>query len=221
MPDTNSQSLKFAFNVPVRLFGPAVVSLTVADYGDGKKSDPMYTTQFFFPPTHPEVKAFKEALETVKVGKFGKDYKNPDFCYPFQLGDKMYANWERKGKAKGRDFAKGQIFVRASSKQFPPALSFINGRDLIDIPDETRTAMASKFFSGANAIVEITLSPYEGNGNRIPDGITAYLNKVCAVGGGDRIGGGSSASTFAAYTRSLGTVSDEDPTAGDDLAALA
>lgn len=223
MTDTKSEGSRFAFNVPVRLYGPVVISPKPLMLNGKPKGDPEYSTRFFFPTDHPEAKAFAEILGKIKAGKFGKEAK---VAYPFQMGDAWADKWAKKpqnaerlakGEKNPRDFARGMVLCRASSKNFPPMLSYVNGSGIIDIPDEARAASGGKFYSGVNAVVEVNLVPYDGNGENIPDCVKAYLTKVCSIGTGDRLGGGSSAQAFAGLARSLGQVSDVDPTAGADL----
>jgi Protein of unknown function (DUF2815) len=213
MADTNAEGSRFAFLVPVRLYGPVVIAPKPIMINGKAKGDPEYGTKFFFPLYHPEAKAFSETLARVKTGKFGKDAKG--VAYPFQMGDAWADKWTKKNPGKAtnpRDFARGMVLARASSKNFPPMLSYLNGHDIIDIPDEARAASGGKFYSGVEALVEINLVPYDGNGDNIPDCVKAYLTKVCSLGRGDRIGGASSAQTFAGFARNIGSVSDEDPT---------
>ena len=219
MADSNSEGSRFAFNIPVRLYGPMIVKPGIPDYGNNRKGELGYYCQFFFPTDHPECKAFSEALRKVKAAKFGAEAKG--VAMPFQMGDAFAEKWVKKhakeiaeGKANPRDFAKGHVLVRASSKNYPPMLSYVANNGVVDIPDEARVASGGKFYSGVFAGVEVNLVAYEGNGSNIPDCVKAYISKVCSVGKGDRIGGGgSSAGTFAGLTRHLGQVSDENPTA--------
>ena len=223
MADTNSEGSRFAFLVPVRLYGPVVITPKPLMINGKAKGDPEYGTRFFFSTDHPEVKAFAQTLARIKAGKFGKDAKG--VAYPYQMGDAWADKWTAKngaGKTNPRDFARGTIIARASSKNFAPMLSYLAGDDIIDIPDEARAGAGGKFYSGVEALVEVNLVPYEGNGSNIPDCVKAYLTKVCSLGRGDRIGGASSAQAFAGFARNLGAVSDENPIDEDDeLAALA
>ena len=83
MTDTATEGNRFAFQVPVRLYGPNVITAKAADYGNGKKGDPEYSTRAFFPKDHAEVKAFSAALakareligNIVAEAEIGKVYK--------------------------------------------------------------------------------------------------------------------------------------------------
>jgi hypothetical protein len=224
MTDTATEGNRFAFQVPVRLYGPNVITPKAADYGGGKMGAVEYSVNLFFPPSHPEAKAFGVKLAQVKDRQFGSGAKG--VALPFRMGDAWADAWAKKhhkeiaeGKKNPRDFARGMVMVKASSKNFPPMLSYVNNGQLVDIPEEARVAAGGKFYSGVEAFVEINLVPYAGNGAEppavvIPDSVKAYLTKVCSLGRGERLGGGSSASTFGNAVRSLGTVSDDDPTDG-------
>ncbi len=221
MTDTTNGK-RFSFMVPVRLYGPNVIKPVTPDYGNGRKGNPEYSTRFFFPPDHPEAKAFSAALRELSVQQFGEGASG--VAYPFQMGDKFADAWIKKhakdvaaGKKNPRDFARGQVMVKASSKNFPPLLSYANGDIVVDIPDESRQAAGGKFYSGVMALVEVNLVPYEGNGSNIPDCVKAYLTQVCSLNRGERMGGKTGSQTFGSAVRNLGAVSDVDPTAGDDL----
>lgn len=218
MADTNSEGSRFAFTMPVRLYGPVLLTPKSLIINGKAKGDPEYGTRFFFPPTHPDVKGFKAALENARNSKFGESATG--IAMPFQMGDKWADKWLKKNAGKGtnpREFARGMILARASSKNFPPMLSYVSGGDIIEIPDEARATAGGKFYSGVEAVVEVNLVPYDGNGENIPDCVKAYLTKVCSLGRGERIGGRTSAQTFAGFARNLGQVSDQDPTAENDL----
>src|SRR5260221_10040129 len=104
MTDTSTEGSRFAFQTPVRLMWPNVITAKPMLIGGKPKGDPEYSTRFFMPKDHPDVKTFSMMLARVKASKFGKDAK---VSFRFQMGDKMHAKWEAKGKAKGRDFVQG------------------------------------------------------------------------------------------------------------------
>lgn len=155
----------------------------------------------------------------------GRDLK--ELKFPWANGDQLADKRQREieqAKAAGksgselprdREFSRGKAVITARTK-LEPGLSYVDGRALVELEDESRRAAAKgKFYAGCEVLVEVALKAYEGVGAN-PDGVNAYLNKVCSLNRGAKIEGLSGGRTSAADTFKgyLGTTSDYDPTAG-------
>lgn len=154
-----------------------------------------------------------EAVRVAREKWPGRDLKELQF--PFKSGDALAD--KAKKASKDREFSRGKWVIVARSK-FLPRLSYVEGGQIIEVDGENPEAVSrvkGKFYAGVQALAEFTFQAYEGVGNN-PDGVTAYLNKVCSLNRGKKLstgGGASSAETFKDY---IGTESDYDPTAGLD-----
>ena len=207
---------------PVVMIFPAVV--TPRAY-KGKEGSEAYSGTFVFPPDHPDLAKFKGSIVAVAKEKWpgrdiGKDYAAKQFMLPFRKGDLLVEDRKKQLLAKGKeykgenDFLLGTLVVKASTKKFPPQLGYWDSvqKKWIDLDDSNKKANESKFFFGAEALVEFNLSAYDKVNSTALDGVTAYLQKVYVTGKGKRLTGGEPGSqTFSAY---VGHASDQDPTQG-------
>lgn len=133
--------------------------------------------------------------------------------FPFKNGDQRAAQAVQKGK--DGSFFQGQVvFDTRSGAEYPPFLSVLDGKRIIDL-DETskRTLGKQKFYNGCYVVPKVRFKAYKSQtegGIGAYSGVKAFLSSVLWVADGKRIGG-SSAETFRAY---VGSLSDVDPTAG-------
>lgn len=113
-------------------------------------------------------------------------------------------------KAPDNEFMLGKVLLKSHSILYPPNLSVnMPGRGIVDFRDEARDTVKDKFYPGCLVYAEYNFQAYKGVGQN-PNGVTAYLNKVCSLNKGERRGGGKSgADVFGAY---VGKLSAEDPT---------
>lgn len=172
--------------------------------------DPKYSGNFEIEPSAADLTAMKGVAAKVARAKWpGRDLK--ELAFPFTNGDKLAEKAKLRGK--DREFSRGKVVLTARSK-FQPRLSIIEGGKVIDIePGPQADALIRKaFYSGTKALFQVGFQAYDGVGNN-PDGVNAYLNMVLSLRKGDKLtGGASAAEVFKGY---IGSVSDEDPTAGD------
>jgi hypothetical protein len=138
---------------------------------------------------------------------------------PWKDGTK-FADAE-KAKGKNAEYARGNILLKASSK-FQPALAAIENKNVLEFTTPEGIASSKKFFySGAYLVPSFGLHWYKGDANK-PNGVSLYLNAAMFVKHGPRlvIAQKSAAEAFKGY---IGSISEEDPTAGapvDELSDL-
>ncbi len=201
---------RFKFEAaPVRMIFGSLIKPMASDYGNGRKSDPHYEIQAGIATDHPDLKALKATMAKVAKAEFGTV---EGVSFPIKDGTKI----ADKGKAKGknREACRGLVMFKASSSaEYPPALCYLTAGGVVDVED--RNLAASKFYSGVEVGMEVTLKAYPGNDSNIPNSVVAYLSTVCSLGRGEKLGG-SAASRYATFAKNVGTVSDDDPTGGMD-----
>lgn len=172
---------------------------------------PKYSSNFELELESADVGILKaEAVKVAKERWPGRDLK--ELKFPFAMGDVLADKAKKNGK--DREFSRGKFVVISRSK-FQPQLSYVEGGRIIELEGEAAIQAAKgKFYMGSLSLAEFNLVAYDGVGAN-PDGVTAYLNKVCSLNRGTRIkgGGSSSAETFKDY---IGTETDYDPSAGLD-----
>ena len=211
----------------VHIMNPVVIGvcnlITPRKY-DGKGEE-KYGATFVMASDHPGLKLVKDRIVVLIRAKWpeldiGAAVKAGSFMLPYQTGEravqKYLANLAKKGKQPNDrlDWLKGQIVLKASSK-YQPQLSVIqNGKVSAALEVPALAINKSKFFTGAEALVELNLKAYDAINESGKPGVTAYLSTVVATGKGTRRGGGVDPSVaFASYK---GSSTDEDPTAGMD-----
>lgn len=136
--------------------------------------------------------------------------------FPFKNGDERAA----QAVAKGKDgaFFQGQVvFDTRSGEEYPPFLSVLQGKKIVDLDDVSKLTLGKqKFYNGCYVVPKVRFKAYKSQtegGIGAYSGVKAFLSSVLWVADGTRIGG-SSAETFRAY---VGGLSDVDPTgAGSD-----
>lgn len=129
---------------------------------------------------------------------------------PWKDGTK-FADAE-KAKGKDAEYARGKVLVKGSSK-YQPALSAIVDKKLVEFDTPESIVAAKKYFySGAYMVPSFGLHWYKGDEGK-PDGVSLYFNAVMFAKNGPRLGGrqANAADTFKGY---IGSISEEDPTAG-------
>ncbi len=183
---------------PVRVSFPQVFEPKAVTINGIAKGDPFYSARLVFPADHPDIQGLRvSASKLLSLLKPGVDIKTlkpySDFFYPFKSGAAMIAEGQAKAAAKGKDYRGFEnymdgcqtLFVKAAAK-YPPQLSvFVNGK-WFTLSADNRSLHRDKFYNGMLAVGSVTLS-----GVKLPTGgwgVTAYLNGLGAVEGGDRIG---------------------------------
>lgn len=194
----------YALSVPVMLTFPNLFEAKAV----GGKGKAKFSANFEFETDNPDLAALKLTAAKVAQAKWpGRELAGLKF--PFTLGAKLADRAKEKGK--NREFSRDKVVMTARTT-FAPKLSAIVGGQLVKFTADTRASAMDKFYSGAKVIAQVTFEAYDGVDPN-PDGVTAYLDMVCALGGGDRVmgGGRSEEDVFKSY---LGTMSNVDPTGG-------
>lgn len=210
---------------PVVMAFPAVTEPRRVKLKGKETGDPKYGASFVFPLDHPDLKTLKSKMVALAAAKWpgrdiGAEVKAGNFKLPISQGDSLIAKRKAKLTAMGKeykaeaDFMAGKVVLKTSSK-YAPRLAIISGGKISpDLEGPAIAANKSKFFFGAEVLVQINLQAYDRINEEAKDGITAYLNIVMPTGKGTRLSGGASAATvFAAYK---GSTTDENPTEGLD-----
>ena len=161
-------------------------------------------------------------IKKLCVAMFKQRYPDADLSdprswgRPWEGGDAYIARMKRdKGeKAPDNGFMEGKVLLKSHSMLYPPNLSVnMPNRGIVDFRDEGRLTVKDKFYPGCLVYAEYNFQAYKGVGQN-PNGVTAYLNKVCSLNKGERRGGGrSGAEVFGAY---VGKLSATDPTTDVD-----
>lgn len=174
----------------------------------GRESgEPKYDATFLIPNDHPELKKLKSECVRIARERFGADVDLKTLKFPFSNGD------EQALKASARDkdhsFCEGMVVLKTSSQYEVPVFDArqkdSSGNPVLVAKD----AIKSTVYGGCFVAAQVKFRTYKVGSNQ--PGVTAYLQKVCFVHDGDRIGGSADGSTFAAVQ---GAVTNEDPTGG-------
>ena len=207
---------KFEAAPVVMLYGN-IDTPRIAEYGGGKKSDPMFQAQFGIALDHPELATMKKALAKAAKDAFGTA---EGVKFPIRMGDEMADKAKKRGK--DRERCRGYVVLKATSQaDFAPGMFIIKDGEVVEIEDGMRKQSAAKFYPGVQCAVEVGFKAYNGNsdpddGPVIPNGVTAYLRSVCSTGQGKKLGNGGAA-RYSGFAKNVGTISDEDPTEGADF----
>jgi hypothetical protein len=210
MPEVKTEG-RFKFDAaPITFFYPNVITPKTPDFGGGRKGKPGYQIQVGIAPDHPDLPALKALCKAVAKAKFGT---LEGVSFPLKDGDKQADKAKASGKA--REFLRGQVILKAGSTQYAPQLFYVANGEVIEVQEDMRAQVGSKFYSGCEGTVGINLVAYEGNGDNIPHSVVAYLYDVVSLCRGKKVGGGG-ASKYAGFAKNMGTVSDKDVTEGAD-----
>jgi hypothetical protein len=210
---------------PVIMAHPAVTEPRKIKIRGKESGEPKYGGLFVFATDNPDLAKIKERIIALARAKWpgrdiGADVKSGAFKLPIQQGDQLIAKRKAKLTAQGKeysgdaDFLAGKVALKASSK-YPPRLAIITGGKISpDLEGPAIAANKSKFFFGAEVLLQVNLVAYDRINDGAQDGVTAYLNIVMPTGKGTRLAGGASASqAFASYQ---GKATAENPAEGLD-----
>lgn len=214
----------FSTTVPVVMAHPALLEPRKFKDSKGRESgEPKYSASFLFDPDSPDFKSIKGLALAIAKAKWpgrdiAADFKARSFSFPWSNGTQIADRRAKKLADAGKeddhkgDFQRGFMVLKSSSK-YQPRLSVIENGKIIDLEGPAVLAAKSKFYFGVLALAQFNFVAYEGVGQN-PDGVTAYLNIVVSTNRGDKLTSSAQASeVFKGY---MGSVSAEDPTAGDD-----
>ncbi len=112
---------------------------------------------------------------------------------------------------------RGLAILKATSKQYAPALFYVANGEVGEVEESMRSTVGSKFYHGVEGTIGVNFVAYEGNGANIPNSVKCYLGDAVSLCRGKKLGGGGK-EKYAGFAKNMGTVSDTDPTdTGDDL----
>lgn len=213
MAEVGENTGRFKFEAaPIVMLYPVVITPKPMMIDGKAKGDPMYQVQASMPLDHPELPALKALISRVAKEKFGT---TKDVSLPIKLGDPQAD--KAKARKKDREFMRGRVILTARSKQYAPVLSYVSEGKVVEVGEDMRAQVGSKFYSGVEGTIEVNLVAYPGNGSNIPNSVVAYLAEACSLCRGKKLGGGGSADKFAAFAKNMGEVSDVDPTGDDEI----
>ncbi len=216
MSDTEKKASVYNLTTPVVMSYPQLLEAKPFMRKGKPVGDPKFNATFQFLLDSADLKAMKALCARVAKEKWpGRDLKT--LAFPFQNGDNIAdtakATTDKKGNpkpSKDREFYRGHVVLKASSK-YEPRLSGVENGIAVDYEGASLKAAAGKFYPGVQVLAQFNFVPYEGIDEK-PDGVTAYLNMVFTTNKGVRMRSGQSAAeVFKGY---VGSVSAEDPTGG-------
>ncbi len=201
-----------AIGVPVTLTFPNLDEARAVKNKAGKASgDPKFSVNLEFDADSADLAALKaEAVKVARAKWPGVDVKTLKF--PFTSGTALAD--KAKDKGKDREFSRGKAVLTARSK-YQPRLSTVKSGAAVDIDGDDKSLVKKLFYSGCQVLAQVNFQAYDAVNDDGKDGVTAYINMVMSLNKGTRLtGGASAAEVFKSY---IGTATDEDPTAGEDL----
>lgn len=218
MTDATQQGGWFVLTRPARLTFPK--GLMEARQFEGK-GDFKYQSRIFLDADHPDLPGVKETIKRVAnearpgidINAFNKPLKNGD-----KEADKVKAKKGAKYKNEG-EYQRGKVVIGSRSK-FEPNLSvLLPNKQIVKLTTaELKSQYRDKFYFGANVIVEFNFVWYKEIKEGDKPGVTAYIQKVMAVEGGERIGGGrSEEDAFSGYLGHVSSASPLGETSDDDI----
>lgn len=194
-----------------------------------EKGEPKYDCNFIWKPDHPDFVRLKAAAVAAMKAKWPSrdiraDFNAGEIKVPWQSGEAAIEKRTKKLAKKGQqydgklDFLKGHYVLKAASK-YRPKLSIVHNGGILDlITDDLVAAHAKKFYGGVQCLAELQLWPYDGKKDDDKDGVTAYLKYVLSANKGEKIGGeGGQRPASEVFKGYVGTLTDVDPTAGQNL----
>jgi hypothetical protein len=214
----------YTFKAPIRAGFSNIVSARQFQKEGQNKGDPRFDATFLLAPDSPDLIALKDLviaeahalnpgkrLVARRLTQEELDAGAVEITVPWKDGTHL-AN-KAKEAGKDQEFFRGMVAIKASSK-YAPALSGIEGGKIIEYTNpEARATLDKLFYSGAFMIPHVALHSYKARDDK-PGGVGLYLNAVCFIKHGPRLGGQrvNAAEVFKGYA---GTVSAEDPGSND------
>jgi hypothetical protein len=228
MAENGKELTVYTFKEPVRMCYSNLVAARAftPKKGSAPKGDPRFDATFLLAPDSPDLVALKDLVIAEAKAMFpGKrliarrltqeelDAGCVEIAVPWKDGTKQADKAKAESPSKDKEFMRGFIVVKASSK-FAPALSGIEGGKIVeyDKPD-MRPTLDKLFYGGAFVAPHVALHSYPAKDDK-PGGVGLYVNAAIFIKHGPKIGGRSinAAEVFKGYA---GTVSAEDPGSND------
>lgn len=191
------------------------------------KGDKKFGGTFVIAPDNADLKLLKAEINKMLVAKApGKKFvlrrltqeeldagNVVEVQVPWKDGTK-FADAE-KAKGKDAEYARGHVLLKGTSKYQPQLSALINGKLVVFETAEAIAQAQQYFYSGAYLVPSFGLHWYKGDEGK-PDGVSMYLNGVMFAKHGTRMGGKrlNAAEAFKGY---IGSISQEDTTAGESL----
>lgn len=238
MSERNAEEwVQFNLTAPAIISFPNLTEARAVKRNGKETGEAKFSLDVEFELDHVDVPAIKAACVKVAREKWpGRDFvseakevdangnrKMPTFLFPFKSGDKLADAAKEKsakeGKERLREWSRGKFVLTARTKK-EPKLAVVVGGAVLDLEGDARKAHSKAFYTGVEALVQVTFAPYEGVAPTGVDGVTAYLNSVVSLNRGKKLiaGGAPASEVFSGY---LGKITDQNPLAGsDDLSDL-
>jgi len=157
---------------------------------DEKKEPYRYGITMLFDKGSVDMAALKELCLRVAKAKWA-DKMPKGLAMPFSSGDEKYQQYEDEGKAEGREYYKGAIVAKATTK-FRVNLVAPNGKEFPDVtPNE-----ADPIYSGAYYRAVVSAWAYDVSGNK---GVSLNLHFLQKLADGEVLGGGNRMSVEEAF----------------------
>ncbi len=190
-----------------------------ATRGSVDQRAPGWEVSLILDPRHPDIASMNAVMNQLVAANFepyefprdSGTFSTPDQANkPFKNGTRMADARLKKSGTDDRDYLRGKV-VFVSRSKFPPSLGGIVGDRMIDFIGPARAANASKFFYGAEALIQVRFAWYKATPLVPAGGVNAYLNMVMVTGQGSPIGKqrASSSDVFKGYA---GSAVNVDPT---------
>lgn len=192
------------------------------------KGEPRYDATFMLEPDSPDLKA----LQTLVVAEArllfpGKklvtrrltqeEYDDGgvvEIQVPWKSGDREADKAKQDGK--DREFFRGKIALKVSSK-YPPSLSAVDKGKIVSFNDvETRPTLDKMFYSGAWMVPLVSLHSYKARDDK-PGGVGLWIDALCFIKHDQKIAGGGKVNAAEVFKGYAGAVSAENPGSNDAL----
>jgi hypothetical protein len=232
MTDTAKKEVPtYTFKSAVRAAFMNIIAARSFQKAGQAKGEPRYDATFILEPDSEDLKAVKDlAITLAKANNPGKklvarrltqneldDGGYVEINVPWKDGTKLADKAREAGK--DQEFFRGKIVLKAGSK-YAPALSAIQGAKVVEFNDpDTRSTHAKEFYSGGFYAPMIGFNTYKASGDPSesgykPGGVGLWLNAICFVKNGPRLGGAgvNAAEVFKGY---IGSVTEENPGSND------
>ena len=170
-----------------------------------------YSARLHLLKDSPDLIRLKDALFAVARERWpGRDLTATAF--PLKNGDKV----ADEAPKKNQENCRGCVLLTTKSV-YAPGLSYIENGQLISLQDDAaRKLHREKFYPGVLVLAQVNCR-IPPKAESLAPRVVAYLNMVCSLNTGERIGGKTSADVFKEY---VGQYSAQNPTVAepaDDL----
>lgn len=232
MANAKAEKVQYTFLSPVRAGFLNVVEARQFERNGVKIGDPKYDGSFILEPDSADLKA----LQTLCIAELRKLYPGKklvarrltqeevndggtvEIQVPWKDGTKEADKAKNAEKPKDQEFFRGKVVLKASTK-YATALSGIENNKIVEYNDpSTRPTLAKFFYSGAELVPSFGIHTYKAIDEQKPGGVALWLDAVCFIKHGEKIGGGGKRVNAAEVFKSFaGSVSATDPGSNSEL----